>query len=58
MNGKTPSKPGLCPQLLVGETGIIGYLKMTVQKPAIGIAFELPSVWSYLWPKLPRMKAF
>jgi hypothetical protein len=44
--------------LHVGETGIRGYLKMTVQKLAIGTAFELPSVWSYLWPKLPRMKAF
>jgi hypothetical protein len=29
-----------------------------VQKPAIGTAFALPSVWSYLWPKLPRMRIF
>jgi hypothetical protein len=58
MSGKTPSKTGPCPQLQVGETGIREYLKITVQKPAIGTAFTLPSVWSYLWPKLPRTRAF
>jgi hypothetical protein len=25
---------------------------------AIGTAFALPSVWSYLWPKPPRMRVF
>jgi hypothetical protein len=55
MSGKMPSKPGPCPQLQVGEIGIRGYLMMTVQKLAIGTAFALPSVWSYLLPKLPRM---
>jgi hypothetical protein len=57
MSGKTLSKTGPCPQLQVRETGIRGYLMTTVQKPAIGTLFALPSVWSYLWPKLPRMKA-
>jgi hypothetical protein len=36
MNGKIPSRTGPCPQLQVGETGIRGYLMMTVLKPVIG----------------------
>jgi hypothetical protein len=56
MSGKTLSKPGPCPQFQVGETGIRGYLKITVQKPAIGTVFALLSAWSYLWPKLPRIR--
>jgi hypothetical protein len=31
MSGKTPSKPGPCPQLQVGEIGIRGYLMMIVK---------------------------
>jgi hypothetical protein len=58
MNGKIPSRTGPCPQLQVGETGIRGYLMMTVLKPVIGIAFALPSVWSYPWLKLPKMRIF
>jgi hypothetical protein len=42
--GKMLSKTSPCPQLQVGETGIRGYLKITVQKPAIGTTFALPSV--------------
>jgi hypothetical protein len=30
----------------------------SVQKPAIGTAFALPSVWSYLWPELLRLRIF
>jgi hypothetical protein len=48
MRGKTPSKTGPCPQLQAGEIGTRGYLKIKVSKPAIGIAFASPSVWSYL----------
>jgi hypothetical protein len=46
------------PQLQVGETGIRGYLMMTLQKSVIGTAFALPSVWSYPWLKFPRMRIF
>jgi hypothetical protein len=58
MNGKIPSRTGPCPQLKVGETSIIGYLMMTVLKPAIGTAFTLPNVWNYPWLKLPKMRTF
>jgi hypothetical protein len=58
LNGKTRSRTGPCPQLQVGETGIRGYLMMTTLKPAIGTVFVLPSVWSYPWLKLPRMRIF
>jgi hypothetical protein len=29
-----------------------------VQKPATRTPFALPSVWSYLWPRPPRTRAF
>jgi hypothetical protein len=58
MNGKTPSRTSPCPQLQVGETGIRGYLMMTMLKPAIGTVFVLASVWNYPWLKLPKMKIF
>jgi hypothetical protein len=58
MNGKMPSKTGPCPQLQVGGTGIRGCLMMTTLKKAIGIAFALPIVWNYPWPKHPKMRIF
>jgi hypothetical protein len=56
--GKMLSKTGPYPQLQVGEIGTRGYLQITAQKPAIGTAFVLPSVWSYLWLKPLRTKIF
>jgi hypothetical protein len=44
--------------LQVGETGTRGYSQITVQKPATRTPFALPSVWSYLWPRPPRTRAF
>jgi hypothetical protein len=42
--GKMLSRTGLYPQLQAGETGTRGYSQITVQKPAIGTPFVLPSV--------------
>jgi hypothetical protein len=46
--GKMLSRTSPYPQLQVGETGTRGYSQITVQKPATGTPFALPSVWSYL----------
>jgi hypothetical protein len=44
MSGKTPSSTVPCPQLQVQETGIRGYLMMTVQKPGHVINSSLPYI--------------
>jgi hypothetical protein len=42
----------------IGEIGTRGYSQITVPKPTIGTPFASPNVWSYLWPRPPRMRAF